>query len=249
MHPLRRARRRPQGLEHHSCIAETAARPDYNLSPMSPLLRTRAVEVATERLTLSGLLAEPDGRTCSCSVALHGHGMTARYFSGPANPDLSLLELGAALGFTVWAPDRPGYGTSVDADPASFAMFTQADILNDAIHRFTGSHAIGAGCFLIGHSFGLKIALTMAASATRPASLMGVDGSGSGLSYTFQPGVTRPSRPRRPQRILGPQAPLSCDNVHLRGAPRRPHRTNPRRRGQQLAGRLPPFRHPKSLSP
>jgi hypothetical protein len=70
-------------------------------------------------------------------------------------------------------------------------MFPQAAILNDAIERFRTSRAIGAGCFLVGHSFGLKLALTMAASPG-PVPLIGVDGSGSGLTYTFEPGVTRP---------------------------------------------------------
>lgn len=153
--------------------------------------RTRPFELSLDGLTLSGLLAEPDGEPRALLVALHGHGMTARYFAGPADPSLSLLELGAALGFAVWAPDRPGYGAAVDADPATFAMFPQAALLTDAIDRLAADRPVGAGCVLVGHSFGLKLALTMAASPGQ-VPLLGVDGSGSGLRYTFEPGRTPP---------------------------------------------------------
>jgi pimeloyl-ACP methyl ester carboxylesterase len=153
--------------------------------------RTRPVNVSVDGVTLSGWMAEPDGPPRALVVALHGHGMTARYFAGPADPELSLLEVGAALGFTVWAPDRLGYGASAGADPASFAMFPQAEFLHAALARFAEDRPLGAGCFLLGHSFGLKLALTMAAfPGTLP--LLGVDGSGSGLMYTFEPGAERP---------------------------------------------------------
>ena len=79
------------------------------MSSMPPI---RPVNVSVDGVTLSGLLAEPDGKPRALVVALHGHGMTARYFAGPADPELSLLEVAAALGFTVWAPDRLGYGAS-----------------------------------------------------------------------------------------------------------------------------------------
>jgi pimeloyl-ACP methyl ester carboxylesterase len=158
---------------------------------MSSAARTRLLELPVDGVTLSGLVAEPDGPPRALVLALHGHGMTARYFAGPADADLSLLEVGAALGYTVWAPDRLGYGASAGADPASCAMFLQAGFWHVALARFAGDHPIGAGCFLLGHSFGLKLALTMAAF---PGSvpIVGVDGSGSGLMYTFDPGVTRP---------------------------------------------------------
>jgi pimeloyl-ACP methyl ester carboxylesterase len=148
-------------------------------------------EISIDGLTLSGLLAEPAGTPRAVVVALHGHGMTARYFDGPGNPEGSLLELGPKLGFTVWAPDRVGYGASAETDPSRFAMFPQAELLSAAVDRFATHHETGAGCLLVGHSFGLKIALAMAASppATR---LLGVEGSGTGLMYTFEPGVTRP---------------------------------------------------------
>jgi hypothetical protein len=159
---------------------------------MSIALRTRPVEVTVDGVTLSGLVAEPDGPPRALVVALHGHGMTARYFAGPADPHLSLLEVGAALGFTVWAPDRLGYRASAGANPALFAMLPQAEFLRMAMARFAEDQAVAARGFLLGHSFGLKLALAMAAL---PGSLpiAGIDGSGSGLMYTFDPGVTRPA--------------------------------------------------------
>jgi pimeloyl-ACP methyl ester carboxylesterase len=131
--------------------------------------------------------------------------MTARYFAGPADLDLSLLEIGAALGYTVWAPDRLGYGASAGADPGWCAMFPQAAFLHLAVARFAEHHPIGAGCFLLGHSFGLKLALTMAAF---PGSvpIVGIDGSGSGLMYTFDPGAGRPeSQPGDVNASWGPR--------------------------------------------
>ena len=158
---------------------------------MSTTGRTRPADISVDGVTLSGLVAEPDSPPRALVLALHGHGMTARYFAGPVDPQLSLLEVGAALGFTVWAPDRLGYGASVGADPASFAMFPQADFLQLALARFAEDYSLGAGCFLLGHSFGLKLALTMAASPGK-IPVLGVDGSGSGLMYTFDPDGGRP---------------------------------------------------------
>ena len=172
---------------------------------MSSAPHTRPVKVTVDGVTLSGLVAEPDGPPRALVLALHGHGMTARYFAGPADPELSLLEVGAALGYTVWAPDRLGYGMSAGADPASCAMFPQARFLHLAVARFAEDHPIGAGCFLLGHSFGLKLALTMAAYPGI-VRIVGVDGSGSGLMYTFDPGVTRPeSQPGDVNASWGPR--------------------------------------------
>jgi pimeloyl-ACP methyl ester carboxylesterase len=172
---------------------------------MSTWWRTRPINVSVDGVTLSGLVAEPDGPPRALVLGLHGHGMTARYFAGPADRYLSLLEVGAALGFTVWAPDRLGYGASAGADPGSFAMFPQADFLHLAMARFAEDYALGAGCFLLGHSFGLKLALTMAASPGR-IPVLGVDGSGSGLMYTFDPGVNRPpSQPGDVNPSWGPK--------------------------------------------
>ncbi|MGE0879537.1 MAG: alpha/beta hydrolase [Acidimicrobiia bacterium] len=152
---------------------------------------TQPFAVAARGVTLSGWLALPSAPSRGLVIALHGHGMTAGYFTGPAGPDQSLLDVGAALGYTVWAPDRPGYGASEGIDHELAGMFPQAELLLDAIRSFRGLHEMGAGCVIVGHSFGLKLALTMA-SMDHDVPLLGIDGSGSGLRYTFEPGVTAP---------------------------------------------------------
>ena len=124
----------------------------------------------------------PGGAPRALVLALHGGGMHAGYFHGRAHPSLSLLRLGAALGFSVLALDRPGYGESKARFPEGLSMRGQADALYAAIEDFGRSHPTGAGCFLLAHSYGLKVALHMAADP-RGAELLGLDGSGAGLRY------------------------------------------------------------------
>lgn len=150
--------------------------------------RSRAFDVSLDGTTLSGLFATPDESPQALIVALHGHGMTARYFAGPADPAQSLLELGAELGYSVWAPDRPGYGASSGVEPSWFPMFRQRDVLRAAIDQLTERVDVGAGLVLVGHSFGFKLALALAAAPPH-VPLLGVAGSGTGIAYTFTPGV------------------------------------------------------------
>jgi len=132
----------------------------------------------------------------------------AGYFDAQAAPGLSLLELGSQLGYTVWAPDRPGIGASSDLEDDRIGLFAQAEILMDAIHQFVDDRPCGAGVVLVGHSYGLKVALAMAASA-RGNSLLGLDGSGSGVRYAFTwaPGESRPNAvgTDRRDRMWGPR--------------------------------------------
>jgi pimeloyl-ACP methyl ester carboxylesterase len=135
-------------------------------------------------VTLSGLLAEPAGVPRALIVAIHGAGMHAGYFDAMTAPGLSLLELGSSLGFMVWAPDRPGIGASADLPDERVVLFPQAALLLDAIDAFTSEHGCGAGVFLVGHSYGLKVALTMAADE-RGREVLGIDGSGSGIRFAL----------------------------------------------------------------
>jgi len=96
-------------------------------------------------------------------VALHGGAVTSSYFDAPAHPRLSLLRTGAALGFTMIALDRPGYGAS-----AAFAdrMSTVADrvgLAYAAVGEFLTRRSRGVGVFLMAHSMGCVLALRMAA--------------------------------------------------------------------------------------
>jgi len=135
---------------------------------------------------LSGLLAEPETPPRALVLALHGGGMTAAYFHGRAHPDLSLLRLGHRLGFTVLALDRPGYGRSGAFLPRGQMLGEQADTVYGALDDFAARHATGAGVFVVGHSYGLKLALFLAAHP-RGKELLGLDGSGS--AYRYQPAL------------------------------------------------------------
>lgn len=68
-------------------------------------------EFDIDGVPMSGLLsAVPNPR--AVIIALHGGASRPDYFDAPGHPQHSLLRMGALLGFTVIAPDRPGYGSS-----------------------------------------------------------------------------------------------------------------------------------------
>jgi pimeloyl-ACP methyl ester carboxylesterase len=173
--------------------------------------RSSEFELEVAGTTLSGLLAEPaePADTRCLLVALHGAGMHAGYFDAQSASGLSLLDLASELGYTAWAPDRPGIGASADLEAERLGMFAQADILMDAIDEFAEHRPTGAGVVLVGHSYGLKVAWTMAASS-RGRSLLGVDGSGAGIRYAFRwaPRSEQPdgSRTDMQDRSWGPPA-------------------------------------------
>ncbi|MFF2848473.1 alpha/beta hydrolase family protein [Streptomyces sp. NPDC058001] len=138
----------------------------------------RPLLIEAAGLTLSGLLAEPpDGPPRATVVAVHGGGMRAGYFDGQVHPDLSLLTLGARLGFTVLALDRPGYGRSAEQVPAGLTLDEQAAVLPAALDAFAERHAVGRGFLLLAHSYGGKLALTTVA---RTPGLLALDASGVG---------------------------------------------------------------------
>jgi pimeloyl-ACP methyl ester carboxylesterase len=140
-------------------------------------------------IILSGLLSEP-AQTAPRAViiALHGGGMNAGYFDGQAHPDVSLLTLGAHLGYTVLALDRPGYGASAARLPAGQRLTAQAAAVRCAVKAFTARHAPGAGTFLLAHSFGAKVAFAAAADWDTP-DLLGMDVSGCGRRLAVNTGL------------------------------------------------------------
>lgn len=142
----------------------------------------RELVVETGSIRLSGLASDPiDAAPRALIVAIHGAGMHAGYFDCPSDRRLSLFESARRLGFAVWAPDRPGVvGSSGTADQMS--LEAQAEALLDGIEAFASEHDVGGGVMLLGHSFGLKVALVMAGSE-RGNTLLGVDGSGTALRY------------------------------------------------------------------
>ncbi|WP_332880909.1 alpha/beta fold hydrolase [Streptomyces sp. NBC_00564] len=141
---------------------------------------TRTLTLDAAGVPLSGLLSAPPGGTPRATVlALHGGGMTAGYFDARAHPGQSLLTLGARLGYTVLAPDRPGYGASAAHLPQGQTLAEQSARIRAALTHYAATHPLGAGLFVLGHSYGGKLALTCAADGfTVP--LLGLDISGLG---------------------------------------------------------------------
>lgn len=140
------------------------------------------VLIPVEDIQLSGLLATACGKPRAVIIALHGGGMRATYFHGQQHPDLSLLTLGAQLGYTVLALDRPGYGASHGLAFGRGRIANQANMIFAALDHFARDHDIGAGFFIVSHSFGMKVAIAMAAHA-RGHELLGIEATGAGLRY------------------------------------------------------------------
>jgi pimeloyl-ACP methyl ester carboxylesterase len=135
---------------------------------------------------LSGLVSLPGTEPPRATVvALHGAGLSAGYFDGQADPSVSLMTLGASLGYAVLALDRPGYGRSSAVLPDGQTLAEQSVTLHAALCDYASRFLVGAGLFLLGHSFGGKLALA-AAAGVNPG-LLGLDISGCGHQYAVAP--------------------------------------------------------------
>ncbi|HET6734586.1 alpha/beta hydrolase [Mycobacterium sp.] len=130
---------------------------------------------------MSGLVAEA-AEPRAVIVAFHGGGSTAAYFDCPGHPRLSMLRTGAALGFTVIALDRPGYGSSAPYPDAIERPEQRVELAYGAVDKILGSSPRGAGLFLFAHSNGCELAIRMAVDE-RAADLLGVELAGTGLQY------------------------------------------------------------------
>jgi pimeloyl-ACP methyl ester carboxylesterase len=139
--------------------------------------------VLVDGVPMSGLIAaaaDPRG----VIVAFHGGASTAAYFDCPGHPRLSLLRAGAALGYTVVALDRPGYGASAPYPDAMQRPEQRVALAYGAIEKILGSNPRGAGLFLLAHSAGCELAVRMAADETAEhAGLLGLELAGTGLQY------------------------------------------------------------------
>ncbi|MEZ0366894.1 alpha/beta hydrolase [Mycobacterium sp. pUA109] len=143
---------------------------------------------------LSALLADA-AEPRAVVVALHGGGTTSAYFDCPGQPRLSLLRSGAALGYTVIALDRPGYGSSAPYPEAMSNPEQRVALAYTAIEKVLGDRPRGAGVFVLAHSNGCELALRMAAD-DRGTDLLGLELAGTGLHY--HPAAAEVLRTARP---------------------------------------------------
>jgi pimeloyl-ACP methyl ester carboxylesterase len=165
-------------------------------------------------------------------VALHGGAVTSAYWDSGVAPGLSLLSAGAALGFTVIALDRPGYGASAPYTPTTQAERSRhadyvdgiatadgrVDLAYGALDALLAGRSRGAGVFLLGHSMGCVLAVQMAADR-RGAGLLGLEIAGIGV---------RPNPAARPfmralavPDVKGPVAERPVAKVSLARAPQK----------------------------
>ncbi|MDG4668491.1 alpha/beta fold hydrolase [Mycobacterium sp. 236(2023)] len=148
---------------------------------MTPAPRPRVVLV--DGIPMSALVAQAD-EPRAVIVAIHGGATSAAYFDCPGRPDLSLLRIAAAEGFTTIALDRPGYGTSAvyAADFADPARRVAAAV--GLVDKILGDGTRGAGVFVVGHSAGCELALRMATGVDGIDDIVGIELAGTGLRYS-----------------------------------------------------------------
>jgi pimeloyl-ACP methyl ester carboxylesterase len=115
-------------------------------------------------------------------LALHGGAVTSRYFDYPDRPRQSLLRTAAALGYTVIALDRPGYGSSYERGDEMDDPARRVDLVYAALDRLLDSRPRGAGVFVLAHSIGCELAARVAAD-DRGKELLGVELSGTGTHH------------------------------------------------------------------
>ncbi|HKT03719.1 MAG TPA: alpha/beta fold hydrolase [Rugosimonospora sp.] len=160
--------------------------------------------VDVQGIPMSALVAEAR-RPRAVVVALHGGASTSRYFDCPDRPRLSLLRAGVALGFTVVALDRPGYGSSLGYAERMGPPARRVELAYAAVDKLLASRSRGAGVFLLAHSIGCELGLRMATDG-RGAELLGVELAGTGRQHhpaardIMQSWQLDPEWPRRTSR-------------------------------------------------
>ena len=127
-------------------------------------------------IPMSALVAEAANPRATV-VAIHGGATTSAYYDCPGHPRSSFLRIGAALGFTVIALDRPGFGASAPNAELMTDPDRRVELAYAAVNAILGSSPRGAGLFVLGHSNGSELTLRMAVA--EPA-LLGIETSGTG---------------------------------------------------------------------
>jgi pimeloyl-ACP methyl ester carboxylesterase len=111
-------------------------------------------------------------------IAVHGGTYSSLYFDVPG---YSFFSQAAAIGISIVAPDRPGYGESIELSESGSTLRGNAEFLGRAIgeawSRYRGS---ASGIVLVAHSIGAAISIFMA-GAKLDWPLLGLAISGIGL--------------------------------------------------------------------
>jgi pimeloyl-ACP methyl ester carboxylesterase len=145
----------------------------------------REFQVLIDGATCSGRLSQPEGSSglkTPTVVAIHGGGYYSKYFDVPG---YSLLELAETEGTAVIAIDRPGYGRSDPLPDTQHLLHQNALYLYDTIPRVVAElMPRETSIFLIGHSMGGAIAITIA--SLQPDWLQGIAVSGIGTVVTAE---------------------------------------------------------------
>jgi pimeloyl-ACP methyl ester carboxylesterase len=140
--------------------------------------------VDVDGIPSSGLLIEAENPR-AVIVALHGGAASAPYFDCPGHPDLSMMRVAAALGFTVLALDRPGYRASKPHDGEFGTAESRVDFLHGARAAHLADRPRGAGTFFWAHSVGCELALRCTAEDI-DSDILGIEIAGTGIEYTTE---------------------------------------------------------------
>jgi pimeloyl-ACP methyl ester carboxylesterase len=131
---------------------------------------------------------------------------------------LSLLRLGAELGYTMVALDRPGYGSSAPYAERTTDPAQRTALAFGAVEAMLGERPRGAGIFLVAHSNGCELALRMATDGTADRGVLGLELAGTGFHYQdaardILRDATATHRPSGLRALLWEPAELYPDNV------------------------------------
>ncbi|NKY51373.1 alpha/beta hydrolase [Nocardia vermiculata] len=110
---------------------------------------------------ISGIATDSGAAETPLVIALHGGGYNHGYFDVPGH---SLLDIGSAAGFSVFALDRPDYGGSDPLPEGRRTFDDSATALCAAIGTLWATHGENRpGVVLLAHSIGAAIAVHIAA--------------------------------------------------------------------------------------
>ncbi|GAA5052062.1 alpha/beta hydrolase [Nocardia callitridis] len=155
---------------------------DAGTHEVSVLAQARVVD----GIPMSGLLAAA-AEPRAVILALHGGAVHSGYYDCPGHPDLSLLRTAAALGYTVLALDRPGYGASHPHADELRSADRRVELVYGALRRHLGARSYGAGLFVWAHSSGCELGIRVATEQTLAAAhgfeLLGIELAGTGRAH------------------------------------------------------------------